>query len=94
MNDYRVDILPDGTLEKTYRVVVHTFTMGDVDDVEIYAAEPIYKWQQTEAGKFVMANAIEPPEWHQAADFATMGHRIAIVARLSEKDYTWYKLKF
>ena len=28
--------------------------MGDVEDPEIYCAEPIYQWQQTPAGKWCM----------------------------------------
>ena len=31
--------------------------MGDVEDPEIYAAEPIHRWQQTEQGRWVMENA-------------------------------------
>jgi hypothetical protein len=33
--------------------IVHTFKLSDVDDVDLYAAEPIYNWQQTEVGKWV-----------------------------------------
>ena len=32
-------------------LVVHEFTLGDVDDPEIYAAVPLYEWQLSDAGK-------------------------------------------
>ena len=38
----------DGKPTAFYTVVVHKFTVGDVDDPEIYAAEPIWKWQNTD----------------------------------------------
>ena len=31
----------------------HTFKMGDVEDVEIYASYPIDAWQKTEQGRWV-----------------------------------------
>jgi len=75
-------------------VCVHEFKMGDVDDVEIYAAEPIWKWQQTEAGKWVMENAFEPPYWIRQSDYATWGHVYRIMARLSEQNETFWTLKW
>ena len=32
------------------RTLLHEFRLGDVEDPEIYAAQPIWEWQQTEAG--------------------------------------------
>jgi len=79
---------------KIYNIRVHEFTMGDVDDIEIYAAEPIWKWQQTDAGKWIMKHAIESPVWNKIADYNTFGHRIVITAKLKEKDYTFWQLKW
>jgi hypothetical protein len=39
-------------------VVVHNFPMGDVEDPDLYAASPLYEWQQSEAGAWVMAHAV------------------------------------
>lgn len=74
--------------------IVHTFRLSDVDDVEIYAAEPIYQWQQTEKGKWVMKNALEKPYWSRHVEYQTYGHTFAIHAKLKDEDYTYFKLKF
>jgi len=75
-------------------VVVHHFPMGDVEDPDLYAAEPLYQWQQSEAGKWVMEHAVEPPFWTRQADIQSYGYRYYIVARLKEQDQTYFKLKW
>ncbi len=74
--------------------IVHKFSLSDVDDPEIYAAEPIYQFQQTEKGKWVMANAIEDPYWCKSIDHHTYGYTYVIRAKFTDKDYTFYKLKY
>lgn len=81
-------------IEEIHKVVVHRFRLSDVDDPDIYAAEPIWQWQQTDQGKFVMANAIEPPVFHKSIDHLYMGYDYAIVAELEKKKLTEYYLKF
>ena len=75
-------------------VVVHHFPMGDVEDPDLYAAEPLYNWQQSEAGTWVMAHAVEPPFWVRQPDLSSYGYRYYIVARLREQDQTYFKLKW
>lgn len=75
-------------------VIVHNFSMGDVEDPDIYAAEPLYKWQNSEEGKWIMEHAIEEPVWHKMADPITMGWRYTITAKLTDKDYTFWILKW
>ncbi len=75
-------------------VIVHTIKLGDVEDPDLWVADPIYKWQQTEAGKFVMEHAVEKPYWHRTMDHASYGHRYDIVARLSEQNETFWRLKY
>ena len=42
------------TLEPdTIECVVHTIKMGDVEDPDLYVADPIWKWQQTEEGQWI-----------------------------------------
>ena len=76
------------------KLLVHTFTLGDVDDPELYAAQPIWEWQQTEAGKWIMENAIEEPCWGRHIDHTTYSYRYKIVATLTESDATWFRLKY
>lgn len=73
---------------------VHTFTVGDVEDPDVYAGEPLWKWQQTDAGQWVMENAEETPYWIRATDYNTWGYRYKIMARLSEQNITYFNLKF
>lgn len=77
-----------------HKIVVHEFSMGDVDDVEIYAAQPLWEWQQTEQGRWIMDKAIESPTWYRHNDAVTWGHRFKIVAKLKDRDYTFYQLKW
>jgi hypothetical protein len=75
-------------------VKVHEFNMGDVEDPDLYAAEPLWNWQQTEAGQWVMAHAVETPFWHRTVDPASYGHKYYIIARLTEQDQTYWTLKW
>jgi hypothetical protein len=68
--------------------------MGDVDDPDLYAGEPLWQWQQSEMGKWVMARAVDTPEWHRMADMMNYGYQYAVVAKLKEKDYTYWILKW
>jgi phage-related tail fiber protein len=76
------------------RLQVCEFSMGDVEDPELYAAEPLWKWQQSEEGQWVMANAIETPNWHLAPDYNSYGHKVYVTADLREEDATFFKLKW
>lgn len=75
-------------------ICVHEFTMGDVEDPDIYAAGPIMDWQDSEAGKFVMEHAVESPYWIRQTDYHSYGTQYKIIARLSEPNQTFFKLKF
>jgi len=74
------------------RYTLHEFTLGDVEDVEIYAAQPIYEWQQTPEGKWCMEHATDV-EWHTQLDVRIMGHRIVITGWLEDKYATFWALK-
>ena len=75
-------------------VLVHEIRMGDVDDPDLFVADPIWHWQQTEAGKFIMEHAAEQPYWTRHVDPMTYGYKYAIMARLSEQNETFYRLKY
>jgi hypothetical protein len=42
------------------KINFHSFGMGDVEDPELYAAQPLYEWQQTEQGQWVMEHCSDP----------------------------------
>ena len=84
----------DGVAHRIHKTIVHRFLMGDVDDPDLYAGEPLWQWQQSEMGKWVMARAVDTPEWHRMADMMNYGYQYAVVAKLKEKDYTYWILKW
>lgn len=76
------------------KVVVHKFRLSDVEDPEIYAAGPIYDWQKTDVGRWVMDHSNPEPFWNMTVDHAAYGYQVHIVAQLSDVDYTYYQLKY
>lgn len=82
------------TVVEIREVVVHTFLLSDVDDPDIYAAGPIYDWERSEMGKWVMTHAVDQPIWHRMADLSTYGYKYKITARLQARDYTYWALKW
>ena len=83
----------DGRWVSFRDVVVHSILMGDVEDPDLFVASPIIDWQQSDAGRFVMEHAVEQPYWHRTTDYTTLGYRYNIVARLSEQNETFWRLK-
>ena len=75
-------------------VCVKEIRMGDVEDPDLFVGHPIWEWQQTDAGKFVMEHAVEKPYWTRQLDYNSYGHVYRIMARLSEQDQTFWSLKW
>ena len=87
-------MIVDDRVVTIHDVTVHRFTMSDLEDPDLYAAEPLLEWQHSEQGAWVMQHAVESPVWHRMVDMATMGHTYIIQAKLKDKDYTFYQLKW
>ena len=81
-------------VEEIHKVTVHKFSMGDVEDPDLYAAQPLWEWQESEQGKFVMEHAIETPIWHRQADPYNYGYQYVIVAELEKKKLSEFYLRF
>jgi hypothetical protein len=81
-------------VHKIHTVVVHRFRMGDVEDPDLYAAEPLWKWQTSEMGKWVMDRAVITPEWRRQTDHLSYHLQYIIVAKLKDIDYTFWQLKW
>jgi len=75
-------------------VLVHKIRMGDVEDPDLFVAEPIWKWQQTEAGKWVMEHSKQKPMWKRTVDPVSYGYLYTIHAWLDGQDLTYWKLKY
>jgi hypothetical protein len=81
-------------VEKIHDVVVHKFVMGDVEDPDLYAAQPLWEWQESEMGKWVMTHAMESPVWHRHPDTMQYGYQYTITAKLRGRDHTFWQLKW
>ena len=73
---------------------VYTFKVSDVDDPDIYAGQPIWEWEHTEAGKWVMENSSPKPIWERHIDPQTYGYRYIIKGYFTPEQLTYWKLKF
>jgi hypothetical protein len=81
-------------VEEIHKVIVHRFRMGDVEDPDLYASQPLWEWQESEAGKFVMEHAVESPIWHRQADPYNYGYEYAIEVELEKKKLSEFYLRF
>ena len=81
-------------VEEVKELVVHSFTMGDVEDPDLYAAQPLYEWEQSEMGQWVMQNACDTPTWHRMADVASYGYKYQIRAKFMGPALTQMLLKY
>ena len=78
----------------TIECIVHTIKMGDVEDPDLYVADPIWKWQQTEEGQYIMKKSNPEPIWQRYNDPMTYGYTYTIRAFLKSKDYVFWSLKY
>ena len=81
-------------IKEIHKVIVHRFRMGDVEDPDLYAAAPIYDWQESDPGKFVMKHAIDKPIWHRQLDQFAYGYQYAIEAELEMKKLSEFYLRW
>lgn len=81
-------------VEEIREVIVHEFTMGDVEDPDLYAAQPLYEWTQSDCGQWVMENAYEEPVWHRMADPMHYGYKYCIRAKLMGPALTEWLLRY
>lgn len=84
----------NGAPRRIIKIMVHRFTLSDVDDPDLYAAEPLLAWQNSEDGKWVIAHAIETPSWHRITNYESYCIEYKIVASLYEEDAVYFKLKW
>jgi len=90
---YQVKLIDDKWV--SFRdVIVHSIRMGDVEDPDVFVAQPMHEWMESDAGKFVMEHAVDKLYWYRTNDIASYGHRYDIVARLSEQNETFWTLKW
>jgi hypothetical protein len=83
--------------DKVYKIcnaVVHTFEITEGDDPVMYAGEKLLSWQTSESGKWIIEHAIESPIWHHYLQHTTLSYKFTIMAKLKERDYSYFLLKW
>lgn len=89
------DVIVEGNRAiRVITAIVHRFRLIPIDDPIVEAADPILKWEHSEAGQWVMARSVEKPVWHQNSRLDTWETEFIITARLRETDYTFWVLKW
>jgi len=81
-------------VHRIHKVIVHRFRMGDVEDPDLYASQPLWEWQQSEMGKWIMERAVDTPEWHRQIEPMSYGYQYAVIAKIKDIDYTFWTLKW
>lgn len=89
----RVEII-DGKAVKFRDVCVHELFVADCEDPVMYASQGLWDWEKSEVGQWIMNNATTVPYWTQTMDFASYGYKFSIVARLSEPNEIYWRLKW
>lgn len=74
------------------KITFHEFNVGDVEDLEVYAAYPIYEWQKTEKGVWVTERCNDLT-WHSKAS-EPYSWTVSIRGSLTDRDATEYYLRF
>ena len=76
-------------------VIVHRFrVVNSEDDPQLHIADPLYDWEHSEEGRWVMTNAIETPSWHTAIDNNSYCYECIVTAKFTPEKYTFWKLKY
>jgi hypothetical protein len=91
LNDY---MIIEDRVHQIHKVIVYRFQMGDVEDPDLYAAQPLWEWQQSEMGKFVMEKSVETPMWHRQTNPNQYHTDYAVEAWLKGVDYSFWVLKW
>ena len=91
LNEY---MLIDNKVHQIHKVIVHRFQMGDVEDPDLYAAQPLWEWQQSEMGQWIMERSVETPMWHRQTNPNQYHTEYAVQAWLKGADYSFWVLKW
>lgn len=79
-------------MAKKSKFILHQFELGDVDDPEIYLAQPVWEWQQSFEGKQVMNYVKGNLYYHINPSKYGFGYTITITGDIEGKYATYYSL--
>jgi len=75
-------------------IILHRFTIGDVEDPYVTAAFPLAEWQQTDKGKWCMEHAVGEMKFYCAHSEANLQTIVIISGDLMPEDHTYFLLKW
>ena len=75
------------------KIAFHSFGIGDPDDPEIHAAQPLYEFMQTEKGQWIKNNCPDP-RYIIRSDKLTWGQQVIVYGEVEDKLATEYVLKW
>lgn len=87
-------VLVGDRVEEVKTLTVYEFSMGDVEDPDLYAAQPLIEWEKSERGQWIMKNACDTPTWYRIADPSTYGYKYQIRAKLMGPALTEWLLRY
>ena len=81
-------------------VVLYEGYLGDVSDPDTYASGMVWQWESTEAGQWAKKNVKDGKLWYinefqpdDAVEYS-VAFRVQVFGEMSDKDYTYYSLKW
>jgi hypothetical protein len=66
----------------------------DVEDPDLFAAEPLMKFEKSEKGKWVLEHSKTIPVWKRVAEFGNWGWTYVITAEFEDAALTEWILKY
>ncbi len=82
----------DGELHT--RRTVHTFSMGDIEELDLYVGSAVHEWfENDEKGQFIKKYG-KDFVYHSMIEAHTFGHKIAITAMVPDRQWTIFQLKY
>lgn len=75
-------------------ITFHEIILSDVEDPEIYAAQPIWEWEISEQGRWCMENSTIPVAYRIIVDYNNFGYRVDLYGDLKPEDRTYFNLKW
>lgn len=81
-------------VKEIHKVVVHRLRVSDVEDPDLYAAQPLWEWEKSPQGQFIMANAIEKPMWKRNINHSSYYYDYIVVAELEKSKLAEFYLRW
>ena len=84
----------DGRPVRYRDVCVYKLHIADTEDPEIYMAEPLGQWKNSDQGQWIMEHAEQQPYWLQNTNYHAYLIEYRVFARLSEQNETYWRLRW